>query len=164
MKKLFALMFVSLLAVGCKTTNEYPVLQEDQRRINRGRMLDNATVDLKGLAQGVGSKVTDTAVSETKDALWKAALGQLSDKPLSVVDKAAGIITTDWFNPDNNASERVKLNTTIGDSLSAESIGINMFRQILGSNGQWTSAPADQGYVNNLQSQILSEAIKFVAN
>jgi len=99
----------------------------------------------------------ETSIGFEGSVVYQVALDKVSFMPLSSVDSASGIIITDWYNiADNNL--RLKINIRITDeSLSDESIVINVFKQSF--DGQkWVDEGNDPGQALKIRNSILSEA------
>ncbi|MSP50084.1 MAG: DUF3576 domain-containing protein [Alphaproteobacteria bacterium] len=91
--------------------------------------------------------------------LWRASLDTIAFMPLSSADPFGGVIITDWYSPPETPGERFKINVYILDrQLRADGVRAAVFRQRLGSGGQWAEAPVDKTTTTELENAILTRA------
>ena len=96
--------------------------------------------------------------------LWRASLDVLSSWPISSADPFGGVIITDWYAPPKTPTERFKLNIFILDrALRADGIRVSVFRQVLGSNGQWQAGSIQKNTLTQIENSILTRARQFRA-
>ena len=94
--------------------------------------------------------------------LWRASLDIVSNLPIASADPFGGVIITDWYSPPQAPKERLKLNLFIlGRSLRADGIRTTVFKQVLGPNGNWVTAPVTRGTSNQIELSILTRARQF---
>ena len=90
--------------------------------------------------------------------LWRASLDTVSFMPLASADPFGGTILTDWYTPDENKSERFKVNVFIlGRQLRSDGVRVRVFKQVFKS-GKWVdeTPPSDMG--TKLEDTILTRA------
>lgn len=90
--------------------------------------------------------------------LWRATLDTLSFMPIATADPFGGTILTDWYMPNPDANERVKVNAFIlSQELRSDALKITTFRQIL-KNGTWVDAPTDDKTAFEMENTVLLRA------
>ena len=83
--------------------------------------------------------------------------------PIITASKQDGIITTDWYSTTSQSSERVKFNIIIkDDNMTADSIKINMFKEVL-DNNVWKTQKINSSTAEKIKENILQSAIKLKA-
>ena len=105
------------------------------------------------------SEIAKSQVSMAVNAfLWRASLDTVSFIPLDIVDPIGGVITTQWYEDENNASERVKLTIYVKDRrLRADGISVNVFREKRLEEG-WTKAETNPETARLVEASILTKA------
>ena len=105
------------------------------------------------------SEIAKSQVSMAVNAfLWRASLDTVSFIPLDIVDPIGGVITTQWYEDENNSSERVKLTIYVKDRrLRADGISVNVFREIILEEG-WTKAETNPETARLVEASILTKA------
>lgn len=94
--------------------------------------------------------------------LWRASLDIVSSLPIASADPFGGVIITDWYSPPQAPKERLKINLFIlGRTLRADGIRTSVFKQVLGPNGTWVTAPVTEGTSNKIELSILTRARQF---
>lgn len=90
--------------------------------------------------------------------LWRAALDTVSFMPLASADPFGGVILTDWYMPQENATERLKVNVFIlGRQLRSDGIRARVFKQQL-QNGTWVDIDVSNETARQLEDTILTRA------
>lgn len=157
---LFSVLALFLLAgcAGVDTVAEYPTRQEgddelvynnDRESIFGGDGLQLFKDDEK---KGGGSSIGVNAY------LWRASLDTVSFMPIASADPFGGTILTDWYEPDAEKGERLKVNIIIlGTSLRADGVRVSTFRQV-NKGGTWRDAPVDPATATQLEDTILTRA------
>lgn len=107
--------------------------------------------------EGDGSGGVGIAVNSF---LWRASLDTISFMPIATADPFGGTILTDWYQPDNAASERIKVNIFIlSKDLRADGLRANVFRQVKSPAATtWQDAAVDQATVRQLEDTVLTRA------
>ena len=105
------------------------------------------------------SEIAKSQVSMAVNAfLWRASLDTVSFIPLDIVDPIGGVITTQWYEDENNSSERVKLTIYVKDRrLRADGISVNVFREIRLEEG-CTKAETNPETARLVEASILTKA------
>ncbi|MFN3076110.1 MAG: DUF3576 domain-containing protein [Alphaproteobacteria bacterium] len=89
--------------------------------------------------------------------LWRAALDTIAFMPLSSADPFGGVIITDWYSPPDSPGERFKVNIYIlSKALRSDGLRVSAFRQVRGSNGEWTEAPVH--VATDMENAVLTKA------
>jgi hypothetical protein len=90
--------------------------------------------------------------------LWRGTLETLDFMPIASADPFGGLIITDWYQPPENPSERLKLQVLIRDRvLRADGLKVAVFRQVREGEA-WTDAPVDPVTATRLEDKILTRA------
>ena len=90
--------------------------------------------------------------------LWRAALDIASFVPLDDVDTFGGSIVTEWYVPQDQPNQRLKLAVfVVGLELRSDAIQVRAYVQSRDSNG-WTNAGRDGDLGRKLEDLILSRA------
>ena len=91
--------------------------------------------------------------------LWRATLDTISFLPLSSADPFGGVIITDWYQPPEAPTERLKLSIFILDrELRADGVRVSVFRQVRGDDGNWVDAKVDAKTATDMENAILTRA------
>ena len=126
----------------------------------RGNDLDvNSTSLTDRITQMLGGENIDLKTRIT----FLVALDQFSVIPLQSVDRAGGVIITDWYSTSSNANEKVKFNIIIKDEMMQDdSIDIIMFKQVY-NGSTWVSSSASKDIANKIKKLILEKSIRLQA-
>jgi hypothetical protein len=90
--------------------------------------------------------------------LWRGTLETLDFMPIASADPFGGLIITDWYQPPESPSERLKLQVLIRDrALRADGLKVAVFRQVRAGDG-WSDAPVDPETAVRLEDKILTRA------
>ena len=91
---------------------------------------------------------------------FEVALSQFSIMPLLSVDRAGGIIITDWYTDEDNLGERWKLNIFVkGKDLKTDNLKVTSFCQSFKDN-QWVNKPTINKNNIRIENAILNKAKK----
>jgi hypothetical protein len=103
----------------------------------------------------------ESSTNFNKSITFEVVIDQFSIMPLLSVDRASGVIITDWYSTSSNTNERVKFNIIIkDDNMKSESIDIVMFKQ--NYNGtSWVQTSVDTETTNKIKNVILEKSKKF---
>ena len=101
----------------------------------------------------------------TSNVLWRATLKSLDFMPLLAVDYAGGVIVTDWYGNNLNATNTNKVVTEefkmtirfLSNELSVASIDVKSFKKKCIQNN-CSTLPGDQKLNNELKSKIIEKA------
>ncbi len=90
--------------------------------------------------------------------LWRGTLETLDFMPIQSADPFGGLIITDWYQPPESPSERLKLQVLIRDRvLRADGLKVSVFRQVRDGEA-WIDAPVDPATATRLEDKILTRA------
>lgn len=90
--------------------------------------------------------------------LWRASLDTVSFMPLDQVDPFGGVITTDWYTPEQQTYERLKVNVLIlSKTLRSDGIKVRVFKQ-KNQGGVWTDIVVSANTARELEDAILTRA------
>ena len=120
-------------------------------------------VDSIPITERLAKMFGDDLNLELKNGItFEVALSQFSIMPLLSVDRAGGIIITDWYS-SSSADERVKFNIIIKDEMmNDESININMFKESFDGTS-WRQSKVNNETVNKIKNLILEKAKRLQA-
>jgi hypothetical protein len=158
MKKHYVFLLLSCIVLGACTSDapvkqNVPEDQDEKRKFNFGSLAGE-----EGIQFGAASKKnTNPNNLHINIFLWRAALDSLNFAPIAVSDNIGGIITTEWYSP-NNGTERFKINARItSKELRADALTLKLFKQVL-KNGAWHDVHNIQQQQNDLELIILKRA------
>lgn len=90
--------------------------------------------------------------------LWRASLDTVSFMPLASADPFGGVILTDWYRPQENATERFKVNVFIlGRQLRSDGVRVRVFKQVKRGNA-WVDIDTSEQTARELEDTILTRA------
>ncbi len=90
--------------------------------------------------------------------LWRGTLETLDFMPIASADPFGGLIITDWYQPPESPSERLKLQVLIRDRvLRADGLKVAVFRQVREGDA-WVDAAVDPATATSLEDKILTRA------
>lgn len=90
--------------------------------------------------------------------LWRGTLETLDFMPIASADPFGGLIITDWYQPPESPSERLKLQVLIRDrELRADGLKVSVFRQVRDGDA-WVDAQVDPATATQLEDKILTRA------
>ncbi len=90
--------------------------------------------------------------------LWRGTLETLDFMPIASADPFGGLIITDWYQPPESPSERLKLQVLIRDRvLRADGLKVSVFRQTREGDA-WVDAQVDPATATQLEDKILTRA------
>lgn len=92
--------------------------------------------------------------------LWRASLDTISFIPLQSADPFGGLIITEWYSPQDNPRERVKVHILIlGQVLRTDALRVKIHKQIKESpGGDWHDVDSSGETVVELENTILTRA------
>jgi hypothetical protein len=101
---------------------------------------------------------SQTAGLPVNALLWRAALDIASFVPLDDVDTFGGSIVTEWYVPEDQPKQRLKLAVfVVGLELRSDAIQVRAYVQNRDGN-TWTNAGRDDDLGRKLENLILSRA------
>lgn len=90
--------------------------------------------------------------------LWRASLDIASFVPLDDVDTFGGSIITEWYQPKDSSTQRLKLAIfVIGLELRSDAITVRAYVQTW-NGSEWTDAGRDEVLAHKLEDLILARA------
>lgn len=91
--------------------------------------------------------------------LWRASLDTIAFMPVHNADPFGGVILTDWYENPDSPGERFKINVFIMDrQLRSDGVKVAVFKQKLGSKGQWRDASVEPSTNLKIENTILTRA------
>jgi len=116
---------------------------------------DNSPI-FGGLSKKGGGTTYEFA---TSNIMWRATLETLDFVPLSSVNYSGGIIITDWYSPDTNSKESLKIEIRFLDSeLKASSIKVNSFKKKCENINNCLIAKNSINFNNKIKDSIIAMA------
>ena len=111
----------------------------------------------------LGKSSSDGAVGLPVNALlWRAALDIASFVPLDDVDTFGGSIVTEWYVPEGQPNQRLKLAVfVVGLELRSDAIQVRAYVQTRDGN-DWTNAGRDELLSRKLEDLVLTRAANCV--
>lgn len=161
-------LLVAGLVAGCGNSFEQPEFQPDDPKVARFKREYGSVLGGEGGVTlfGEGRAPRDQATGGVGGGgigvnayLWRASLDTLDFMPLASADPFGGLILSDWYQPVENAGERIKVRVMISDTaLRADGLKVAVFRQTRNAQGEWLDAPVDAATAADLEDQILTRA------
>jgi hypothetical protein len=161
-----SLMAGGIAACGLQGQNpDFTVFDPKEQRIRDryGTIQGTDGVTLLSTEKPRGAGATDDGGSGgggigVNAYLWRGTLETLDFMPIASADPFGGLIITDWYQPPENPSERLKLQVLIRDRvLRADGLKVAVFRQVREGEA-WTDAPVDPVTATRLEDKILTRA------
>ena len=134
--KAFVLIFLSFLTFSCtkdKAEGKPGDILTKKKRIepNLSKRLENARDQGGGIFNSSRSQKNTTYEFATSNPLWRAAITTLETIPLTNVDYSGGVILTDWYNPDINSDESIKIKIQfVSNEVSANSLNVASHKRV----------------------------------
>ncbi len=121
------------------------------RGTNESRLSDFISFD--------GSANSGESLTPVNRHLWRASLDTLSYLPLASTDPFTGVVATDWATSPDAPGERFKVTAYVKSvELAPSSLQVAVFREVLGEDGAWTTAPVAGSTARQLEDAILLRA------
>jgi hypothetical protein len=90
---------------------------------------------------------------------WRAALESVSFMPIVTADGQTGALVTDWYVPQSNPKERMKVTILVGGpELRGDTVKAQVFRQEQDRRGGWSNAKVHPQQARDLENIILQRA------
>lgn len=160
---ILTLFAVTLALAGCEnieTEAKYPT-SANREANHTGNDIHEKPKSIFGGDGLFSSDKKDTVESvgiSVNSFLWRASLDTISFMPLTSADPFGGTILTDWYMPEGNEKERLKVNVFIlTRELRSDGIRVRVFRQV-SKKGQWIDAKATNTTARQLEDAILTRA------
>ncbi|MDG1288013.1 MAG: DUF3576 domain-containing protein [Rickettsiales bacterium] len=156
----------ALFLNGCDVlkggVNDTPLTPEDAREERRGKLTGSDGWNILG---GDGGASESGARLGVNSFLWRATLDTLAFMPFTAADPFGGTVLTDWYEDPNSPGERFKVNALILDStLRADAIKLTLFKQAIGSEGNWRDIKVSPDLARKLENTILTRARELRVN
>ena len=166
-------LFLALMLIFCScsifSSNQQkdPILDNEQDSMLKN---PNNAVDAKKRAEDYRNnnplldfesdkkKQNTTFSFATSNVLWRATLKTLDFIPLASADYAGGILVFDWYSPNNNTNEQLKITVRfLSNELRADSLQVSAFKKIC-VNEKCTNVKADNTFTEQINDSILTGA------
>ena len=154
----------SFILFSCSSLDVVPYKTDwyEEGMVSKGN--DTLEIDSIPITERLAKMLGSESNINIKNGItFELALNQFSVMPLLSVDRAAGVIVTDWYSSSSNINERVKFNIIIKDEMMEyESIKINMFKETFdGTN--WRRSQVNDETTNKIKQLILDKAKRLQA-
>lgn len=154
MKTVF-LLLISILLSSCANKNtdyKYPQNPFERKRSEIGSIIT-------GYNDSITFNKSKNSQNTINKNIWNAALDVMSFMPLASADINSGVITTEWFSPNNVTTEKFKFTVIIlSNKLKANTVKVTAFKEILTSKNTWQQANVNSIVSQDLEEKILSKA------
>ena len=147
------IIFVSANAFA----GDYPKSRDERRAEEMGSVLGGEGMIFRPTK--IRNNATKTDDSKVNSFLWNASKDVVEDlAPISMSDRDAGILTTEWYSDskDPKRSLKVKIHI-ISDVISPESIKTILKQKIL-KDGRWLEDNAGEELALDIEDKILRRA------
>jgi hypothetical protein len=95
------------------------------------------------------------------DNLWKSALEYLKNRPLHIVDKQTGYISTDWFISINDRNKRLKIKIYVTEPKTEENVledlKVEVFVKKQNERGEWQDEGMDEILAERIKKSIIAK-------
>ena len=160
---LYPLLLSSLFTASCSSLDIKPNNTDyfENAMESKGNTLK---IDSKPITERLANIIRDDAQIELDSSItFQVALEQFSIMPLLSIDKAGGVIITDWYKTSSDTNERVKFNIIIKDEMMTnESIDIFMFKEIFEGNS-WIQSNTNTNTSDKIKELILKKSNRLKA-
>ena len=166
-KKIFFLIFLSILITGCSgnffkkvDTRKVPVNVTDRQEKNiqegRGFRLMNAVQNKNN---------SGTFEFATANEMWRASLDLLDFAPLSNVDYSGGIIITDWFSQNNSNDESIKITIRfLSNEIRADGLDVIIYKKLCKNDINCETKKIESTLSQEIKLAILKKAAELKTN
>ena len=166
-KKIFFLIFLSILITGCSgnffkkvDTRKVPVNVTDRQEKNiqegRGFRLMNAVQNKNN---------SGTFEFATANEMWRASLDLLDFAPLSNVDYSGGIIITDWFSQNNSNDESIKITIRfLSNEIRADGLDVIIYKKLCKNDINCETKKIESNLSQEIKLAILKKAAELKTN
>jgi len=167
LKKIFFLIFFSILITGCSgnffkkvDTRKVPVNVTDRQEKNiqegRGFRLMNAVQNKNN---------SGTFEFATANEMWRASLDLLDFAPLSNVDYSGGIIITDWFSQNNSNDESIKITIRfLSNEIRADGLDVIIYKKLCKNDINCETKKIESTLSQEIKLAILKKAAELKTN
>jgi len=127
-----------------------------------GKIREQAEENRKGGFMGL----IGNSMPEYKDNIvWNVALEKISFMPLQSSDKAAGIITTEWFQVGEDLNSRIKLVIYVkSDTVEDTSIDVKVFKEVF-DGMKWNVSDQNGDLASKIKKSIIDTSRElYIAN
>jgi len=166
-KKIFFLIFLSILITGCSgnffkkvDTRKVPVNVTDRQE--------------KNIQEGRGFRLMNTIQNKnnsgtfefaTANEMWRASLDLLDFAPLSNVDYSGGIIITDWFSQNNSNDESIKITIRfLSNEIRADGLDVIIYKKLCKNDINCETKKIESNLSQEIKLAILKKAAELKTN
>jgi len=158
---LFSMIFASCAVLG---PSDDPLNEDQDLRERHGEMVYDAIK--KSRENSPLSNLFNNSSSKFKEnIIWNVALEKISFMPLQSSDQQSGVISTEWFQVNEDLDNRIKLVVYIkSDDIEESSIDIKVFKESFDGN-KWNTSNPNPDLANKIKKSILDAAKElYIAN
>ena len=112
------------------------------------------------------SNIFGNSTSQFKDnIIWNVALEKISFMPIQSSDQQSGVITTEWFQVEDDLNNRIKLVVYVkSDVIEDTSIEVKVFKEVFDGD-KWNTAKQNSELAQKIKKSILDSAQElYIAN
>lgn len=136
------------------------ILTNKKKRIepNLTKRLENARDQGGGIFNSSRSQKNTTYEFATSNPLWRAAITTLEKIPLTNVDYSGGVILTDWYSPDINSDESIKIKIQfVSNDVSASSLNVVSHKRVCKLNN-CKIVTLDKNFNSKIKDAVINKA------
>ena len=154
---IYLLFFIFVIQCGIYKKDSVDYRKEPTQAIDRARknIEEGRGVSLKNLT----NRKTSYEFS-TSNPMWRASLELLDFLPLSTVDYSGGLIISDWYSDNNDASnESIKITLRfLSNEIRSDSLKIIVHQKICDNNNNCQTNLIESKIAKELARSILTKA------
>ena len=112
------------------------------------------------------SNIFGNSTSQFKDnIIWNVALEKISFMPIQSSDQQSGVITTEWFQVEDDLNNRIKLVVYVkNDVIEDTSIEVKVFKEVFDGD-KWNTTKQNSKLAQKIKKSILDSAQElYIAN
>ena len=155
---IFFIFFLNLSSCGIyKPTDAREFPPEPEKRIQK-----NLQEGRGFTLMGVGKKSGGDFDFATSNEMWRASLDILDFMPLTSADYGGGLIITDWYGDQSNATDSIKISIRfLSNEIRADALKINVFSKECEKSVNCKISQSNPKIENELKVAILKRAAKY---
>ncbi len=121
------LIFVLIILNSCGI---YRPVDSREIPVNEAERVKKNIEEGRGIRLGNGSKKGGDFQFASSNPMWRASLETLDFLPLANADYSGGIIISDWYSPDENKNESIKITVRfLSNEIRPDGIEVIIFRK-----------------------------------
>jgi|TARA_B100001063_G_C16602800_1_gene471669 hypothetical protein len=127
-----------------------------------GKIIKQAKENRKGGLMGL---MGNSMPEYKENIIWNVALEKISFMPLQSSDKAAGVITTEWFQIGEDLNNRIKLVIYVkSDTAEESSLDVKVFKEVFDGT-KWNVSNQNDELASKIKKSIIDASRElYIAN